>query len=237
MNVEFKTKAVYEILSDELKDHGIVDFFGSKDSKFKKKMVKADHWEMWNSIYRQFENDVELPNDYDPYMDGGYEASLKEYKTYPEVIDKINQNTFELILENCIKNPDWENIIIFIVIAFIDFKTKFHDFSDVIDTMREAKFSEKSIAKVENAFRNHKELYSPKNRASTGGSNNNKLQKNTNSTFNKGQSFSENFEIKKVVKILEALMIALDIQTIEEEAKRLLTHLKKQVFKIFSILC
>jgi len=203
MNVEVKTKAAYEVLSDELKDHGIVDFFVSKESKFKKKMLKAGHWETWDSIYTEFENDEKLPNGWG-YSGDGYEASLKKYISSPfhGVINRINQNTFELILANCNKNRSCENMIIFIVSDFIEFKTEFQDFSDVIDSMKEAKFSKKSITKVESAFRIHKESYSTKNLASIG--NNGEVQKNINSATRKRNSFNENLEIEKVIEILEA---------------------------------
>lgn len=205
MNVDFNIKASYEILSDELKKHGIVGFFTSEEAKFKKKMVKDRYWVNWNKIYTAFDDEVRLPGGWD-YTRNGYEAALKSYKSSPfhGVIDKINQATFERVLTNCSENKDWEDMVSFIISEFIAFKSEFQDFSDVVETMKEAKFSKNSITKVGNAFRKHKELYSPKNGVSTRGGNNNKLLKNTNSMFNKTNSFSENFKIKEVVKILEA---------------------------------
>lgn len=203
MKVEFNIKTAYEILWDELKNHNIVDFFTSEDAKFKKKMLRAGHWKIWNRIYTIFDDEVGLPGGWDCTRNGP-EATLKSYKSNPlhGVTNQINEDTFEMILTNCSENKDWEDMVSFIISEFIAFKTEYQDFSDVIDSMRDARFSKKSIIKVESTFRRHKESYSLENRVST--KEDKKYQININSTIKEKNGFNKNPQIKKVVEILEA---------------------------------
>jgi len=154
INMTIKKEYANEILLNDLKNKGLEDFFLSRP--FKIGMSKKDYLEIWDKIYCQVQSNITIPNEYH-MLD--WERTCKYYMSLNETVMKISLHTFEILLANC-KERNCEDISTFIIITLIDSKTEFEDFSDVIESMEVAQFSNESIKKVKAAFQKHEKAYS-----------------------------------------------------------------------------
>lgn len=139
MKVDIKPK--YEIVFSDLKNHLIGDFLVSRD--FKMTMSQNGVYEWWQNIYEQ----------------------VKENRTYYSIGFDHNRgdniDTLAVLLNESQENEDIEKVVALIIVSFIESKKTNENFSDIIEAMTVAGFSEQSISDVEEAFEKHKKLNLP----------------------------------------------------------------------------
>lgn len=185
MREEIKPR--YEILYSDLKNHLIGDFLVSRD--FKMIMSQNGYYESWQKIFEQ----------------------VKEERSYISLgVDHYRQDNIDALAKflNAVHESDKvENLIILIIVSFINYKKTREDFTDIIEAMSVAGFSEQSIEQVQIAFQHHIKLELPQKEIVEPV----KLKKSSSSIPNKKDVFivhGHNEELKeKVARTLEKLKL------------------------------
>lgn len=185
MREEIKPR--YEIIFNDLRNHLIGDFLGSRD--FKLVMSKNGYYEGWQNVREK----VKVNRSY---------FSTNFDHNYQDNID-----TLSVFLNGSCENDKIEKVITLIIVSFIEYKKNNEDFSDVIEAMKVAQFSNKSIDEVDGVFKKHKELKLPE-RTILQSTN---IKKNQTSKTNKNDVFivhGHNEELKeKVSRTIEKLKL------------------------------
>lgn len=177
----------YEILFSDLKNHLVGDFLVSRD--FKMVMSKNGYYESWQSIYEQVK------------------ASRSYFLMGMDHNRGDNIDTLAVLLNASHESEKIENVITLIIVSFIDYKKNNENFSDIIEAMKIADFSEESITEVESAYKKHKELKLPEKVVVQTKS----VKKTSTSKENKNDVFivhGHNEELKeKVARTIEKLKL------------------------------
>jgi|SRR5690625_125467 len=180
-------KPRYEILFSDLKNHLIGDYLISRE--FKMTMAQNEYYETWQNIYEKIKNDRR-------YFSVGIDHNRGD-----------NIDTLAVTLNASHEIENVEKVVTLIITSFIEYKKTNEDFSDIIEAMNVANFSETAIEKVRASFEKHKEKKLPEKSIS-------KLtnSKNTyNSKANKKDVFivhGHNEELKeKVARTIEKLKL------------------------------
>lgn len=185
MKEEIKPR--YEIVFSDLKNHLIGDFLVSRE--FKIGMSQNGYYEDWQSTYEDVKNRR-------TYFSMGVDHTRGD-----------NIDTLAVLLNLSHENSEIENVITLIIVSFIKYKKTNEDFSDVIEALKVAGLSSKSIKAVEIAFDKHKELKLPEESISEPSS----VKRGTISKGNKNDVFivhGHNEELKeKVARTIEKLKL------------------------------
>ncbi len=131
----------YEVVFDDLKNHSIGYYLTSRE--FKNMMIKNDYYDEWSNLYEQVKRTRRV-------FIAGANHQLND-----------NVTTLGIVLNLCNDNTDAEEVVTLIITSFIAFKKTSEDFSDVIDAMKIAEFTEESINQVIKSFEKHKGLNLP----------------------------------------------------------------------------
>ncbi|MCB9227123.1 MAG: nucleotide-binding protein [Chitinophagales bacterium] len=165
----------------------IGDYLISRE--FKMVMSQNGYYEWWQSIYEQ----------------------IKESRRYFSLGMNHNRgdniNTLAVVLNESHEREKIEDLVTLIISSFIENKKTNENFSDIIEAMTVAEFSETAISKVKKAFDKHKSLNLPEKVITKSTS-----SKNTsNSKSNKKDVFivhGHNEELKeKVARTIEKLKL------------------------------
>ncbi len=180
-------KPKYEIIFSDLKKHLIGEYLISRE--FKITMSQNEYYGFWQNIYEQVKKNR-------GYFSVGMDHNKGD-----------NISTLSVILNASHESDDIEGILTLIITSFIEYKKTNEDFSDIIEAMNIAKYSETAINKVKKAFEKHKELKLPEKVIPKS----NNLKKTSNSKENKKDIFvvhGHNEELKeKVARTIEKLKL------------------------------
>ena len=180
-------KPRYEIIFSDLKNHMIGDYLISRE--FKMVMSQNGYYEWWQNIYEQ----------------------IKENRSYFSIGMDHNRgdniDSLAVVLNASHDEEKNEEVVSLIIVSFIKYKKTNEDFSDIVEAMIVANFSETAIDKVKNAFEKHKEQKLPEKTITKSTSS----KKTTSSKDNKKDVFivhGHNEELKeKVARTIEKLKL------------------------------
>lgn len=180
-------KPRYEILFSDLKNHMIGDYLISRE--FKMVMSQNGYYEWWQNIYEQIKEDRR-------YFSLGMDHNRGD-----------NIDTLAVVLNESHEREKIEDVVTLIISSFIENKKTNENFSDIIEAMTVAEFSETAISEVKKAFDKHKSMNLPEKVITKSTS-----SKNTsNSKSNKKDVFivhGHNEELKeKVARTIEKLKL------------------------------
>lgn len=180
-------KPMYEILFSDLKNHMIGDYLISRE--FKMAMSQNGYYEWWQNIYQQIKEN-------------------RRYFSFGTDHNRVdNINTLAVVLNETHEEKLVEEVVTLIIVSFIENKSTNENFSDIIEAMTVAEFSESAIGKVKKAFDKHKNLNLPEKVIAKSTSSKNTL----NSKSNKKDVFivhGHNEELKeKVARTIEKLKL------------------------------
>jgi predicted nucleotide-binding protein len=178
-------KAKFEILFSDLKNHLIGDFLISRE--FKIMMSKNKYYENWQQTYENVRRDR-------GYMSIGMDHHRGD-----------NIDTLALYINVTDERKDIEELITLIICEFIEYKKTNEDFSDIIEAMTVAQFTETEIEKVKESYEKHLAKNLPEKVITKKSSN----RKRTSNKTNEKEVFivhGHNEELKeKVARIIEKL--------------------------------
>jgi predicted nucleotide-binding protein len=128
-------KPKFEILFSDLKNHLIGDFLISRE--FKIMMAKKNYYESWQRTYE----------------------NVRKVRGYMSIgIDHLrgdNIDTLALYINITDERKDIEELVTLIICEFIEYKKTNENFSDIIEAMTVAKFTDTEIEKVKKSYENH----------------------------------------------------------------------------------
>lgn len=180
-------KPRYEILFSDLKNHMIGDYLISRE--FKMAMSQNGYYEWWQNIYEQIKENRR-------YFSLGMDHKRGD-----------NIDTLAVVLNETHEREKVEDVVILIIVSFIESKKTNEDFSDIIEAMTVAEFSETAISEVKKAFDEHKNLNLPEKviAKSTSSKNTSKSKSNKKDVF---IVHGHNEELKeKVARTIEKLKL------------------------------
>ncbi len=153
-------------------------------------MSQNGYYESWQNIYEQVKADR-------TYFSMGMDHNRGD-----------NIDTLAVLLNASHESEKIENVIILIIVSFIEYKKSNDDFSDIIEAMTVADFSKESIKEVDNAYKKHKDLKLPEKVITKSTS----AKKTSTSKENKKDVFivhGHNEELKeKVARTIEKLKLS-----------------------------
>lgn len=132
----------YEVLYSDLRSHYIGSFLASRE--FKLFMTENGYFEQWKGLFEQVKSNrryISLGTDHEPG-----DAS----------------DTFALYLNAIPENKNVENLVTIIISQFIDYKNEKTNFSDILQSMKIAKFKETNIKIISDAIEKHNKKEFPK---------------------------------------------------------------------------
>lgn len=187
MSVDIKPR--YEILYSDWKNHLIEDYLVSRE--FRILMSTNNVYEPWQKAYEQIKNKGR-------YISIGADDFREE-----------SLHTLAMCLNASHEINHIEEVVTLILMGFIEFKKTNEDFNDVIEAMKIAEYSKKSITKVTEAFKKHKNQNLPEKETTIPKSTNS--LKSSSKLSNKKDVFivhGHNEELKeKVARLLEKLKL------------------------------
>lgn len=131
----------YEVLYNDLKGHNIGNYLASRDFKLFMSSIKV--FELWKEVF----NKVKLDR---TYVSLGFDHEPND-----------SENTLAILLNSIPKSPDLEDLIVNIIVNFIDSKRKQTNFDNVIESIHFAKFSKWNIQKIIESYEYHKTTLLP----------------------------------------------------------------------------
>ena len=134
-------KPRYEILFSDLKNHMIGDYLISRE--FKMVMSQNGYYEWWQNIYEQIKENRRY-----------FSLGMDHYRG-------DNIDTLAIVLNESHETEKIEDVITLVISSFIENKKTNENFSDIVEAMTVAEFSETAISEVKKAFDKHKSLNLP----------------------------------------------------------------------------
>lgn len=132
----------YEVLYHDLKNHFIGDFLASRE--FKLFMTENGYFDQWKHFFEQVKS----------------KRSYYSFGTDHEPTDA--SDTFALYLNAISNSSGMEDLASEIISLFIENKKEKTDFSDVLQSMKIAKFNIRNIQLVSSSIENHNQKIIPK---------------------------------------------------------------------------
>jgi predicted nucleotide-binding protein len=125
----------YEVLYSDLRSHYIDSFLASRE--FKLFMTENGYFDQWKGLFEQVKSNrtyISLGTDHEPG-----DAS----------------DTFALYLNAIPENKNVENLVTIIISKFIEYKKEKTNFSDILQSMKIAKFKEANLKIISDAIEVH----------------------------------------------------------------------------------
>lgn len=125
----------YEVLFSDLKNQHIGNYLASRE--FKLFMTDKEYYNNWKEIYEEVKS----------------QRSYYSFGTDHEPGDATN--TFVYYLNSITENEAVENLVVEIISRFVEFKKEKSNFSDILQSMKIARFSTENLEIIKKSIENH----------------------------------------------------------------------------------